>query len=97
MGAVLERIPDGGNFYLTIDADGLDPTIMPAVAAPAPGGVLYHQARELIHGLVRKGRVVGMDIVEITPKRDLNEITSITAGRLIINLIGAAVRANYFD
>ena len=97
MGAVLERIPDGGNFYLTIDADGLDPTIMPAVAAPAPGGVLYHQARELIHGLVKKGRVVGMDIVEITPKRDLNEITSITAGRLIINLIGAAVRANYFD
>ena len=33
------RIPDGGPYYLTIDADGLDPTIMPAVNAPTPGGL----------------------------------------------------------
>lgn len=97
MEAVLARIPDGGRYYLTIDADGLDPAVMPAVAAPAPGGVTYHQARKLIHGLVAKGRLVGMDIVEITPGRDVNDITSITAGRLILNLIGAAVRAGYFE
>jgi agmatinase len=53
--------------------------------------------RKLIHGLVRRGRVVGMDIVEITPSTDVNMISCITAGRLIVNLIGAAVRANYFD
>ena len=70
---------------------------MPAVAAPAPGGVTFHQARKLIHGLVRKGRVVGMDVVEITPSIDVNRISSITAGRLFVNLMGAAVRANYFD
>ena len=52
---------------------------------------------KLIHGLVAKGRVVGMDIVEITPKRDVNDITSVTAGRLILNLIGTAVRAGYFE
>ena len=97
MEAVLDRIPDGGSYYLTIDADGLDPAVMPAVAGPAPGGVTYHQACKLIHGLVAKGRVVGMDIVEITPKRDLNDISSITAGRLILNLIGAAARAGYFE
>ena len=97
MDAVLDRIPDGGNYYLTIDADGMDPTIMPAVAGPAPGGVTYPQMRTLIHGLVAKGRVVGMDIVEITPKRDLNGISAITAGRLMCNLIGMAVRAGYFD
>lgn len=97
MDAVLERIPGGGRYYLTIDADGLDPAVMPAVAAPAPGGVTYHQACKLIHGLVAKGRVVGMDIVEITPRRDVNEISSITAGRLIVNLIGMAVRAGYFE
>lgn len=96
MEAVLKRIPDGGNYYLTIDADGVDPTIMPAVAGPAPGGVTYPQMRTLIHGLVGKGRVLGMDIVEITPKRDVNGITAITAGRLICNLIGKAVRAGYF-
>lgn len=97
MEAVLDRIPDGGQYYLTVDADGMDPTIMPAVAGPAPGGVTYPQIRTLIHGLVRKGRVVGMDIVEITPKRDLNGISAITAGRIIVNLIGMAVRSGYFD
>ena len=97
MKAVLDRIPDGGNYYLTIDADGVDPTIMPAVAGPAPGGVNYPQMRTLIQGLVKKGNVVGMDIVEITPSRDINGITAVTAGRFICNLIGSAVRAGYFD
>jgi agmatinase len=96
MDAVLDRIPDRGRYYITIDMDGMDPSIAPAVAAPMPGGVTYLQARKLIHGLVQKGRVVGMDVVEITPRYDLNQITCITAGRLIVNLIGAAVRANYF-
>lgn len=97
MAAVLERIPAGGTYYLTVDADGMDPTIAPAVAGPAPGGVTYPQMRTLIHGLVAKGRVAGMDIVEITPKRDVNAITCVTAVRLICNLIGKAVRAGYFD
>src|SRR5215472_8443330 len=97
MDAVLARIPDGGRYYLTIDADGMEPTEMPAVYGPAPGGVTFLQTRKLIHGLVKKGRVVGMDIVEITPKLDVNRITCINAGRLIVNLIGAAVRANYFE
>jgi agmatinase len=98
MDAVLDRIPDGGKYYLSIDADGLDPTIMPAVDGPAPGGVTFVQARKLIHGLVKKGRVVGMDIVEIQPAKDLPcKLTCVTAGRLIVNLIGAAIRAGYFD
>jgi len=98
MDAVLARIPDGGNYYLTIDADGLDPTIMPAVDGPAPGGVSFLQARKLIHGLVKKGRVVGMDIVEIQPAKDnASKLTCVTAGRLIVNLIGAVIRAGYFD
>jgi len=97
MAAVLERIPAGGTFYLTVDMDGMDPTIAPAIAGPAPGGVTYPQMRTLIHGLVDKGRVAGMDIVEITPMRDVNAITCVTAVRLICNLIGKGVRAGYFD
>ena len=94
---MLEQIPDGGNSYLTIDADGMDPAVMPAVDSPAPGGVSYHQARKLIQGLAVKTRVLGMDIVEITPKRDINGITALTACNLIINMIGSATRAGYFD
>ena len=97
MDHVLSQIPDWGKYYLTIDADGFDPAVMPAVAGPAPGGVTYPQARKLIDGLVRKGRVVGMDIAEITPARDINQITAITAGNLMLNMIGKTVRAGYFD
>jgi agmatinase len=97
MDAILKRIPDGGRYYLTVDLDGMDCAIAPGVAAPMPGGVTFVQARRLIHGLVAKGRVVGMDVVEITPRTDVNQITCITAGRLIVNLIGTAVRAGYFD
>ncbi|MEM1385937.1 MAG: arginase family protein, partial [Pseudomonadota bacterium] len=95
--AVLDRIPDGGRYYITVDADGLDPSYAPAVAGPAPGGITFPQARALIQGLVRKGRVVGMDVVEITPAVDVDRITAITAGRLFVNLIGTACAEGYFD
>lgn len=97
MDAILARIPPGGQYYITIDLDGMDSADAPAVAGPMPGGVTFLQARKLIRGLVQKGRVVGMDLVEITPRHDVNSITCITAGRLIVNLIGTAVRAGYFD
>ncbi|MDX2459316.1 MAG: agmatinase, partial [Gammaproteobacteria bacterium] len=77
MDAVLDRIPDGGPYYLTIDADGIDPTIMPAVMAQTPGGLDWIQTRKLIHGLVSKGRVVGMDLVEIAPKNDVGNTTMV--------------------
>ena len=96
MGEVLKRIPDGGPYYLTIDADGLDPTIMPAVLAQTPGGLDWLQIRQLIHGLVKKGRVLGMDLVEIAPSYDVGKTTLVHAERLICNFIGAAVRAGYY-
>ncbi len=96
MDAVLDQIPGGGPYYLTIDADGIDPTIMPAVMAQTPGGLDWMQIRKLIHGLVNKGRVLGMDLVEIAPCHDVGNITMIHAERLICNFIGASVRAGYY-
>ena len=97
MDAVLDRIPDGGPYYLTIDADGIDPTIMPAVMAQTPGGLDWLQIRKLVHGLVNKGRVVGMDLVEIAPLHDVGNITMVHAERLICNFIGASIRAGHCE
>lgn len=97
MQAVLDRIPDGGPYYLTVDADGLDPTIMPGVISQTPGGLTWVQMHKLIHGLVKKGRVVGMDLVEIAPSRDVGNTTMYHAERLLCNFIGATVRAGYYD
>jgi len=95
--AILDRIPDGGPYYLTVDADGMDPSIMPAVIAPTPGGLDWMQLRKLVHGLVNKGRVLGMDLVEISPACENGNKTLIHAERLICNFIGATVRAGYYD
>jgi len=97
MGSVLDKIPANGNYYITMDADGMDPSVMPAVGYPAPGGLLYHQLRTLITGLTAKGRVVGMDLVEIAPSRDVNDLTLIAAARTINMLVGSAVKSGYFD
>ena len=96
MDAILEMIPEKGPYYLTVDADGLDPTIMPGVMAQTPGGLTWVQIRKLIHGLVNKGNVLGMDLVEIAPSNDVGNTTMIHAERLICNFIGACVRANYY-
>ncbi|MBN3560760.1 arginase family protein [Aliamphritea spongicola] len=88
--AVIQQLPKDQLVYLTIDADGLDPSHMPAVLGPVPGGLYTEQVTALIHAIARNNQLVGMDIVEIAPSIDLpNNITSITAGRLIINAIGA--------
>jgi agmatinase len=70
---------------------------MPAVMAQTPGGLSWLQIRKLVHGLVSKGRVLGMDLVEIAPTYDVGNITLIHAERLICNFIGACVRAEYYD
>ncbi len=88
--ALCERLPKGRKVYLTIDADGLDASHMPGVLAPQPGGLYKEQVAPMIQYLARHNDLVGMDIVEVAPSYDFkNAITCITAGRLIINALGA--------
>jgi len=96
MNAVLDQIPDNGPYYLTIDADGIYPTIIPAVMAQTPCGLNWVQIRKLIPGLVKKGRVLGMALVEIAPTPDVGNTAVVYAERLFCSFIGATVRADYY-
>jgi agmatinase len=88
---VLATIPKGSAVYITIDADGMDPTEMPAVMAPSPGGVLYREIAPVLRRIARTHRVVGMDVVEVAPSYDsANGITAIMAGRLVVSVLGAS-------
>ena len=62
---------------------------MPAVMAPAPGGILYWHVLELLHGLAKKARIVGFDLVEFMPARDPTGVAALTAARIVCNAIGA--------
>jgi agmatinase len=85
----LRRVPASERYYVTIDADGLDPTIAPGVWSPAFGGVTYYEATNLLRGIAAKGRIVGFDFVEVVPSADVQNMTSRLAARLILNFIGA--------
>lgn len=91
--AVLDRIPASASYYITFDADGLDPTIAPGVRAVAHGGVTYYEALKLLRGVAQKGRIAGYDFVEVAPSLDVNNMTSHVAARMTLNMIGAMAHA----
>ena len=65
----IERVVDslGETVYITIDCDGLDPAIMPAVGTPEPGGLTWYETLALLRRVIESRRVVGCDIVELCP------------------------------
>ncbi len=86
---VLSRVPDAERYYITFDADGLDPAIAPAVRSTAHGGLTYYEATKLLRGIAEKGTVVGFDLVEVVPSLDVKNMTSFLTARLTLDLIGA--------
>ena len=75
------------NVYITIDLDGLDPSVMPSVGTPEPGGLGYYQVLRFLKKVCNKRNVVGFDVVELCPNE--NDISSdFTAAKLVYKLIG---------
>jgi len=62
---ILKRLKK--NVYLTIDLDVLDPSIMPSVSNPAPGGLNWYQLLNLIENLAKNKNIIGVDLVELCP------------------------------
>ena len=86
--AVLERVPAGKRYYVTIDIDGFDPSIAPGTGTPSHGGFLYYEVLELLQGLTKRGDVVGIDLVEVAPDYDQTGSTSFLAAQILMNFIG---------
>jgi agmatinase len=92
---VLDLVEADADCLVTLDCDGMDPSVLPAVAAPVPGGLLYWQALELFSGLAAKCRIVGFDLVELMPARDTTGISALTAARLVCNAIAAIATSRH--
>jgi len=86
--AVLDRIPKGERYYVTIDIDGFDPSIAPGTGTPSHGGFLYYEILELMDGLARQGSIIGLDLVEVAPDYDQTGSTSTLAAQILLNTIG---------
>jgi len=84
----LKKIPKDSRYYLTIDIDAFDPSIAAGTGTPSHGGFYYYEVLELIDGLTKQGKVIGLDLVEVAPDYDLTNSTSTLAAQLLMNVIG---------
>lgn len=84
--------------YVTIDLDGLDPSLMPCVGTPEPGGLSWEEVLALLRRVTLRRNVVAADVVELAPLGGMRA-SDFVAARLVYKLIGymdrgkSAVRA----
>jgi agmatinase len=81
-----------GPLYISIDLDGIDPSEAPGVAHPEPGGLTVREVLAVL--ALQKARIVGADIVELNPTRDLNGVTAILAAKLVREVAALITRNN---
>jgi agmatinase len=72
--------------YLTVDLDGLDPSVVPAVGTPVPGGLGWHETLIFLRVLAGSREIIGADVVELSPRPGLHYADA-AAARLIHKLI----------
>jgi agmatinase len=72
--------------YISLDLDVLDPSILPGTGNPEPGGIDFN---EMIRGLqiLGEARVIGFDVVELSPNHDPSEVSSIVTSQLVREMI----------
>jgi arginase family enzyme len=80
-----EAVPiPGAPLYVSIDLDGFDPAFAPGVSHHEPGGLTVRDVLAVLHRV--RVPIVGADIVELNPSRDVNGVTATLAAKLIREL-----------
>lgn len=77
--------------YITVDVDGLDPSVIRATGTPVPGGILWHDALTLLERVIRGREVLGADIVELAPVPN-EHASDFAAAQLIYCIMGMMLR-----
>jgi agmatinase len=74
------------NVYLTIDLDGLDPSILPSTGTPEPGGLLWYQTLKFLKKLTDRKKLVGFDVVELCPNPS-EKSSDFVAAKLVYKIL----------
>lgn len=75
------------NIYVTIDMDVFDPSLVPAVGTPEPGGIGWYETLDLLRDITKEKKVVGFDIVELCPIEG-QVASDFLAAKLIYRFLG---------
>ncbi len=88
---IVDQLPE--RVYITIDVDGLDPSVMPGTGTPEPGGLQYRQLIRLIQAIGASRHVVAADIAELS-KIEGSHVSEFTAARIAEKLLVYCVGCN---
>lgn len=73
--------------FITIDLDGIDPTLIPGVGTPEPGGLNWYALLTFLQRIFEEHEVIGCDVMELAPVTD-SVVSEFTAAKLVYKLIG---------
>jgi arginase family enzyme len=77
-----------GPLYVSIDLEGLDPAVAPGGSPHEPGGLTVRESLHVLHA--QRAPLVGADVVELNPDRDINGMTATVAAKLVRELCAYA-------
>lgn len=78
--------------YITIDLDVFDPSVFPGTGTPEPGGIDFHQMLDIIKIMSSLENVVGLDVVELSPKYDASGVSTAVACKTLRELVLATIK-----
>ncbi len=81
--------------FLTIDLDGIDPTLIPGVGTPEPGGLNWYSLTTFLRQVFERHTVIGCDVMELAPVGD-SVVSEFTAAKLVYKLIGYQAIAQHW-
>jgi agmatinase len=73
--------------FISIDMDGLDPSLIPGVGTPEPGGLSWYQTLKFLKQVFINFEVIGCDVMELAPLKD-SVVSEFSAAKLVYKLIG---------
>lgn len=83
------KLKAAGPIYISFDIDVLDPAFAPGVSHREPGGMSVREAIAHLHAI--EGEIVGADVVEYNPARDLDRITATVTAKIVKEILGKMI------
>ncbi len=84
-----EDFPD--DIYISVDVDGLDPSVIPHTGTPVPGGLFWYDFFKFVESIPASKRIIGFDVVELAPA-DGSSVSDFASAQLTYNLMGIISR-----
>ncbi len=88
---IKKLLKGASKIFLTIDMDCLDPSVAPGVGNPEPEGIDLSVLLDVMQGIIDH-RIIGFDVVEVSPPYDPSGITAVAAAKLIFELISLCAK-----